>query len=278
MLFALLFAAISAATPQPSASPLKTIIIEHVSPLCTALKSNVYLSIQGLRINDKLVESANMYVLQMGRDFADNRKFGSTSDAQTQAMWGNTAGVFSGEYSQSAALQFDAQHIMQLSSNLSHNLEIIDKLLADPTKFPSDPKTLADRQDLDLKAKLQIVADGQKQALNTIYGLADTYELQALIARGDQTSGAINAGGKQGVSHDEQQVTFQDPISGTERGRKGSQEDPVTAYNDATIKAEEATHNPFVPYVVNVARSQGNVQAAEDDLAPLVYAAVSECK
>jgi hypothetical protein len=276
MLFALVFAAIGA-VPQPTSSPLKTILHEHVSPLCTTLKSNVFQSIQGLRINDKLVGTANGIVLQMGRDFAQTRKFAATNSSQTQAMWGNTAGVFSNEYSQSAALQFDAQHLMELSSNLAHNLEIIDKLLMDSTKFPSDARTVTDRQALDLKTKLQQIADAQKQALNTIYGLADTYELQALIARGDNTRGAINSG-SQHVSHDEQQVTFQDPVSGPERGRQGSREDPVTAYNDATIKAEESTHNPFAPYVVNVARSQGNAQAAEDALAPLVFAAVNECK
>lgn len=276
MLFSALVFAVIAATPQPTATPLRTILHEHVSPLCTALKSNVYLSIQGLRVNDKLVGAANGIVLQMGRDFANTRKFASSSSTQTQAMWGNTAGVFSGEYSQSPALQFDAQHLMAISGNLTHNLEIIDKLLADQSKFPAQAKTLTDRQALDIKARLLQISNAQKQALNTIYGLADTYELQALIARGDNTSGAINGGGT--VSHDEQQVTFQDPIEGPERGRKGSHQDPAMASTEATIKAEEATHNPFVPYFVNVAHSQGNAQVAEDDLAPFVYAAVDECK
>jgi hypothetical protein len=277
MFFALVVAAVAAA-PQPTASPLRTIIHEHVAPLCATLKSNVFLSIQGLRINDKLVENANGFVLQMGRDFSNSRKFASVKSSQLQTMWGNTAGAFSNEYSQNPALQFDAQHLMQVSSDLAQNLEKIDKLLADPSKFPSEAKTLTDRQALDLKQQLQRIADAQRQALNTIYGLADTYELQALIARGDQTSGAINAGGNANVSHDEQQVTFQDPISGPERGRRGSREDPATAYNDATIRAEEATHNPFVPYVLSVVRSQGNAQAAEDDLTPLVYDAVNVCK
>ncbi len=277
-MLALVFAAAMSTVPSPSPSPLKTIVRERVSPLCTTLKSNVFLTIQGLRINDKLVGNAADALLEMGKDFTKFQKFSGVRGSQQQAMWGNTAAAFSGEYDQNPALQFDAQHLMQLSAEVQHNLEIIDNLLQDPSRFPADVKTAQDRQAAALKTQLQAVADQQRSALNQVYGLADTYELQALIARGDGTSGAINGGGSARVSHDDQPVSFQDVLGASERARQGSHADPIGESPGVTVQASELAHNPFARFYVSVAQNQAQTRTAESALAQSVFSAVNECK
>jgi hypothetical protein len=152
-------------------------------------------------------------------------------------------------------------------------------MLKDPARFPTTPKTADDRQALVLKARLQSVADQQQKQLNVLYGLADTYSLQGLIAKGDNTLGAINDGGKGQVSHNDQDVTFQDTISGPERGRAGHATDPALSQNPAiTQTATDLANNPLGRFVLAVMQNEQSTAQAENALSQSVVQTVNSCK
>ncbi|MGB6985506.1 MAG: hypothetical protein WBD74_05945 [Candidatus Aquilonibacter sp.] len=279
MLQALLLAvAVAQAAPAPSASPLKTITTVKSGPICSTLTTTVLHTIQGLQINDKIIESSKPVLVDMAQAWAPNSLAGEKFD-QLQAQWGNApAGTHNVD---NAGLILGAQHIYKVATGLVHNLQIIDNLLDDPARFPADPKTDVDREAALLKAQLQSVADQQRKSLNVLYGMADTFNMQDLIAHGDGTQGAINAGGKNGqVSHNDQDVSFQDPISGPDRGRIGSPKDP-TVDTDPAISQKSLgalANSPMMRFYTGVVEEQQATAQAEGDLSQTVIQVVNQCK
>lgn len=279
MLHALLFAGtVAQAAPAPSASPLRTITTVKSGPLCTTLTSTVLHTVQGLQINDKIIDSSKPVLVDMGKAWMPNSLAGEKFD-QLQAQWGS--GPASTHNVDNAGLILGAQHIYQESQGIVHNLQIIDNMLNDPTRFPPEGKTDQDKQAQLLKAQLQAVADQQKKSLNLLNGLADTFAMQDMIAHGDGTQGTINGGGKgDQVSHNDQDVSFQDPISGPERGRNGSAKDPTVDTDPAiSQKASGLTaNNPMLRFYVGVEQLQATTEQAEDELAGTIMTVVNECK
>ena len=191
-LVVLLAATAGEPSPSPAASPLKTIVHLRSSPLCSTLGNNVFHTIEGLRINDRLIANSKPLLVRMGKDYVAASSVGARMDQQ-QAIWGNTAG---GIHDPNPAIELDNENLIQLTSEIVHSLGIIDSMLKDPARFPVVSKTADDEQAIKLKKQLQAVADAQQKQLNVLYGLGDTYSLQGLIAKGDGTLGAINGGGK----------------------------------------------------------------------------------
>jgi hypothetical protein len=195
---------------------------------------------------------------------------------QAQAQWGNTDG---GVHNPSPAMEMETQSLYRLSSSIVHNLDIIDGMLKDEARFPENPKPGDDREAQKLKSELQAVADSQRQNLNVLYGLADTYSLQALIAKGDGTQGAINEGGHVQVSHNDQDVTFQDVVTGPERGRGGHPTDPGLNQSPAvTQAATDLANNPMARFYLAVAQNQQATQQAETALVQTVMVDVKSCR
>jgi len=279
MLQALLLAVtVAQVAPAPSASPLKTITTVKSAPLCTTLTTTVLYSIQGLQINDHIIEQSKPVLVSMGKAWMPNSLAGEKFD-QLQAQWGNAPG---GTHNvDNPGLILAGQQLYKISQGIVHNLQIIDNMLNDPARFPSDPKTDQDQEALKLKAQLQAVANQQRQNLNVLYGLADTFNMQDLIAHGDSTQGAINAGGSGGqVSHGDQDVSFQDPIYGPSRGRIGSPQDP-TDNTDPAISQKaigELANNPILRFYVGVEQNQVATAHAEDALTKTVLDVVQQCK
>lgn len=278
MLALLLATTVAQVAPSPSASPLKTITTVKSGPLCTTLTTTVLHTIQGLQINDAIIESSKGALVDMGKAWMPNSLAGEKFD-QLQAQWGNApAGTHNVD---DPGLILGAQHIYKIAQGIVHNLQIIDNLLNDPTRFPSQATTDQDKQAQLLKAQLQGVADQQRKSLNVLNGLAETFSMQDLIAKGDGTQGAINSGGSGGqVSHNDQDVSFQDPISGPERGRIGSPKDPTVDTDPAiSQKATGLTaNNPMMRFYIGVLQNQATTEQAEDALAATVMTVVSECK
>jgi hypothetical protein len=275
MLLAVLLAQ---ATPAPTSSPLKTITTVKSAPLCTTLTTTVLHTIQGLQINDHIIEQSKPVLVNMGKAWMPNSVAGEKFD-QLQAQWGNAPG---GTHNvDNPGLILAAQQLYKISSGIVHNLQIIDDMLNDPTRFPTDPKNDQDQEALKLKAQLQAVANQQRQQLNVLNGLADTFSMQDLIAHGDNTQGAINAGGSSGqVSHNDQDVSFQDVISGPDRGRIGSPKDP-TVDTDPAVSQKAigiAANNPIFRFYVGVVQNQVATAHAEDALTGTVLEVVNECK
>jgi hypothetical protein len=274
----LLAITVAQVAPSPSASPLKTITTVKSGPLCTTLTTTVLHTVQGLLINDRIIESSKGVLVDMGKAWMPNSLAGEKFD-QLQAQWGNApAGTHNVD---DPGLILGAQHIYKISQGLVHNLQLIDNLLNDPARFPADPKDDQDRQALLLKEQLQAVADQQRKNLNLLNGLADTFSLQDLIAHGDGTQGAINAGGANGqVSHNDQDVSFQDVTSGPDRGRIGRQKDP-TVDTDPAI-SQKATgldaNNPMMRFYVGVEQNQASTAQSETALTQTVMQVVNQCK
>jgi hypothetical protein len=267
-----------APAPSPTASPLKTITTVKSGPLCTTLTTTVLHTIQGIQINDKIIESSKLVLVDMGKAWLPASTAGEKFD-QLQAQWGNAPG---GTHNvDNPGLILGAQHIYKIAQGLVHNLQIIDNLLNDPARFPVNPQSDQDKEAIQLKQQLQAVADQQRKNLNVLNGMADTFSLQDLIAHGDGTQGAINGGGKgDQVSHNDQDVSFQDVISGPERGRNGSAKDP-TVDTDPAI-SQKATgldaNNPMMRFYVGVEQNQATTEQAENALAQTVLQVVNQCK
>jgi hypothetical protein len=277
LLFAVTVASVSTPAPSPDPTPtLKTIIRVHSSPLCSTLASAVFRAVTGLQINDKLIATSGPLLVGMGKELLPDSYAGKEFD-KLQAQWGNAPG---GVHNTNPGLELDNQRLLQITSEIAHNLAIIDEILADPDRFPSEAKTEDDKVDLLLKAQLQAIADQQRKNLNVLSGLADTFSMQDLIAKGDGTQGAINGGGSRGqVSHNDQDVSFQDAVTGPSRGRVGHAVDPTVDQDPAvTVNPTLLQNNPMARFYAGVVQNQQTTSQAENVLTPTIVAAATECK
>jgi hypothetical protein len=267
MLAILLLLAGTVAEPAPS-PPLKTITRVHASPLCTTLKGSVLFLTQGLQANDRLIESSKPLLLQMGQDFIPVSDVGKSFGARARR--------FAGAHDPSPALLLDNEHLAELTNEIVHNFAIIDAMLNDPERFPTT-KSDDDQKVLLLKAELQAVADRQRGALNILYGLSDTLSLQELVAKGDGMQGATGGGGAAGAGQADQDVSFRDILSASDRGR-GLPVDPTVDQDPAVSQAPSSlSNNPLVRFYLGVAEDQKNVASAENVFTQTVLAAVKFC-
>jgi hypothetical protein len=261
-------------TPLPSAPPLKVIITVKSSPLCQSLTDTVFPTISGLQSNDRIIASTKPVLQDFGRAWVENNDTGQQFDqaaAQPEAIYREPAAVHNAD---NPAMILDARRLARLAEGIVHNLRVIDGLLADPRLTP------------ELRAQLEAVANQQRQNLNVIYGLADTFELQDLIAHGDNTQGALNGGvGKnaQYLSFNDQDVSFQDVLSGPQRGHPlpgGAPRDP-TVDTDPAI-SQKATgvesNNPIYRFYVGVTQNQLATAQAENQLLQAVQTVTDQCK
>jgi hypothetical protein len=272
---AFFLAALVGVAPTPSPTPLPMIAHVKATPLCSTVANNVFYTIGGLRINDKLIANTKPLLIEMGKAYEQSSGVGARFDKQ-QAAWGNTAG---GTHETNTGLVLGNQRLVRLADELVHNLDMIDGILNDPTRFPAVAKTDDDKKALALKAQLQAVADQQRKNLNVLYGLGDTFSLQDLIAKGDQTQGAINGGGQQQVSHNDQDVSFQDVLSGVDRGQSGHATDPGLSQDPSiTQSATDLTNNPMARFFVEVAQNEDATGLAENALTATVISTIKGCR
>jgi hypothetical protein len=102
---ALVLAAVTAATPQPWPTPLKTIATVRSSTLCTTLRENVFGAVEGLRSNDALAEQGHALL---------------------------RSSVYRG------MTPMDEMRLENMGMGMVHNIERIDALLADSHRFTGD--------------------------------------------------------------------------------------------------------------------------------------------
>jgi hypothetical protein len=260
-----------AETPAPAPAALKTIVTVRSTQLCTAVASTALHTIQGLQANDRLIESSKPLLLETGRDFIPVSEVGNA--------FGKRTSHFGGAHDPSPALLLDSQHLVKLTDEIVHNLAIIDSILNDQTRFPATGKTDADREALLLKAQLQAVADQQRKNLNILYGLADTLSLQELVAKGDGMQGATGGGGSGvQVGQSDQDVSFRDVLSASQRGRSGPI-DPTVDQDPAISQAPtELSNSPIARFYVGVAEQQRSTASAENTLTQTVLNVAASCR
>lgn len=120
-------------------------------------------------------------------------------------------------------------------------------------------------------------------SLDAIYGLADTFELQDLIAHGDNTQGVLNEsfkGRNIALSFNDQDVSFQDVTSGPARGVAGAPKDP-TVDTDPAISQKatgELANNPVLRFYEAVEQNQRATAKAEGQLMQTVLDVTNQCK
>lgn len=169
----LLLAQAPAAPPSPSPAPppLKTIIRIRSTPFCTVFRENVFHAVQGLRINDLVIDQGRSVLAKWAYDsVADNGRFGGASRKMDQYQLG------------------------QVVNQAAHNLERVYALLNDPDRFPTAPQNDADRDLLALKATLRAVADSQQRSLDILSGTYETTALYTLLSLGNGDAEAFKTG------------------------------------------------------------------------------------
>ena len=265
----LLIVLVAQVTPLPSAPPLKTIITVKSTPLCQALTGTVLDTISGLQSNDRIVASTKPVLVDFGKAWVDSSITGHHFDQMQIHENFEPADIHNDN---DPAMILDARRLARLAEGIVHNLQVIDGLLADPRLTP------------ELKAQLQAVANEQRKNLNVIYGLADTFELQDLIAHGDNTQGALNVsfGGRPlDSSFNDQDVSFQDVVSGPQRAVAlfaGSRDPTVDTDPAISQKATgELANNPILRFYQAVEQNQVATAHAEDTLTQTVLQAVNQC-
>ncbi len=267
MLPLFLVVVVAQVTPLPSAPPLKTIITVKSTPFCQALTSTVFSTISGLQSNDRIVAATKPVLVDFSKAWVDNSVAGHHFDQMQIHQNFEPADIHNDD---NPEMILDARRLARLAEGIVHNLAVIDGLLADPRLTP------------ELKAQLLAVAYQQRKNLNVIYGLADTFELQNIIAHGDNTQGVLNEtfkGKPIALSANDQDVSFQDILSGPQRAMVGAPQDPTVDTDPAiSQKATSAlANNPIFRFYQGVEQNQVATAHAEDQLTQTVLAATKQC-
>jgi hypothetical protein len=140
--------------PGTGETPLKIIGRTRTSLFCTTLRQNVAPTLLALGKNDDIVAAGHRAFAKMSDDF-----------------------VHAGTGIAIDPLAHDRSYLDQLESALVHNVAVIDKLLADAKRFPSNPKSDDELAAAILKAQLETVEQHQKDVLNLISGTLETERL-----------------------------------------------------------------------------------------------------
>jgi hypothetical protein len=290
MLNALLLVAVVSAEPTPTASPLKTIVRVHSSPICTTIRQNVGYAMEGLQTNDGLVNASKPVLLRMGTEFQQPFEVEAQLTDTDPRHLNGTSSVPGGVHDTNPALLLDNQRLKALAAKLARNLAIIETTLADPTKFPAQAKTDDEQEAQLLKAQLEAIADEQRRSLGVLAGLTDTFSMQDLIAKGDGTQGVINFPGGapsnddpnppgKTASHDDQDVSFKDPISGSAQQNAGTPKDPTVNKDPAVSqRGTDLSNNPMARFYLGVTKIQANTGAAEDALTKTLTDLAASCE
>ena len=149
--------------PSPTSSPPPTIIRLKTSPFCQVLRENVFQAVQGLRINDAVIEQGEVVLAKWARD--------SVVDQPHRGIGG-------------ASIQLDQVRLGYVVTQAARNLQKVHGLLNDPNAFKKDSRTQEDRDLATMNARLQDVATAQERSLNLLSGLYETAALNQLLSKG----------------------------------------------------------------------------------------------
>ncbi len=168
MLFFLLASfVLSTRTPSPQPPPVAPKQIERIrsSPLCDALRQNLFQAVAGLRANDGLVIQGRMMQAKIAYDAAaDPESYGPTGGAGSSS-------------------QMDDVQLGMLIQALVKNNERIDALLSDPKVFRNTSAGEDERELSAARERLEHVLGRQRASLNILSGIDATNEMQDLESR-----------------------------------------------------------------------------------------------
>lgn len=196
--------------PQPSPSPLRTIVNSRITPFCTAFTQNIRYSVQGILLNDSLFERTEPVFLKAAHDMMNSGVDRLSSGANRNP--------------ESAATVLDMNRLQEIGGSIVHNLQTINDILNDGTRFPKQPGNPQDAQLVQLRAQLLAIAKKQNDELNIISGTTAQYMFDTLYNSDVSMGGALAANGKA--------LPNVGTLSGGPLKGKASAGDPVLMRND----------------------------------------------
>jgi hypothetical protein len=171
----------------PSAEPPPTIVHVQSSALCTALRENVAPALFGLIRNDRLVNAGRASLLNLGNE-SEHAPLESSYNQQGAAQVAGSTPRMAEGYS----------HLSDLGRAIERNAETIDRILADDSRFPQQPKTDDEKTLAQMKSQLLNVLDKQKLIVNAFSGSAETAMMDQFAGQGP-TIGAPSTFGGTGI-------------------------------------------------------------------------------
>ncbi len=169
---------LTAQVVSPSALPSAPPTIEHVqsSTLCTALRDNVAPALFGLIRNDKLVSVGRASLLNLGS---------LSEHGQLASGYGENGA----HVTQPLGMTEGNSHLFDIGRSLEKNVETIDRILADPVRFPDHPQTDDEKKLVQIKSELLSVLDMQKLVVNAFSGTADTAMMEQFVSQSPSIGG-----------------------------------------------------------------------------------------
>ncbi len=196
MIFLSLAIVAQVATPLPSPSaaqspgPLKEIGHVRSSILCSALRHNLFPAVEGLRINDALINRGQAMLLRTADDAAAYAASasptggGGAGDPFQEEAAANQ-GSASATGGASAGSEMDAYQLGLLSHDLAKNLDKIAGFLNDPHAFTGTPKSDDERALALAESRLEAVVVRQRASLNILSATAEMNSANDLKSRRD---------------------------------------------------------------------------------------------
>jgi hypothetical protein len=268
--FAALLAVEPMSSPMPQPTPLKTIGHVRTTLLCTALKNNLFPAVTGLRTNDEVIDRGRLLLGKMASD-------SETGSSQKSRATSGRRLISTSQPNH--ALQIDNLQLGELVHAIAQNLDEIEKLLGDPQRFPPKPSA-DDVQLLDqAKVRLEAVADQQRVALNILSGTYETGALQMLLAKGDNTQGALGP-----ASHSDVDVNLQtDPLTVTSQqttgaSNAGTSSPPPSTPVSSTAQTSLFANNSWGQLATGAFIQQKITAQVEDGVLPTVILIVNACR
>jgi hypothetical protein len=170
--------------PAPSVTPPapKTIIRIKSTPFCTVFRENVFHAVEGLRVNDMVIDQGQLLLSKWAYDsIADTGKI-------------EAGGLAEARKSQGPSVKMDQYQLGEVVHQAAHNVQRVYALLNDPQRFPQTAQDDATRDLIKMKAVLQAVADAQERSIDILSGTYETAALLALLSFGNNTVGALQQG------------------------------------------------------------------------------------
>ncbi|MBC5816131.1 MAG: hypothetical protein GIW97_06275 [Candidatus Eremiobacteraeota bacterium] len=150
----LLGLSIAATTPTPAA-PVPEIGHVETSALCSALNAEIGHSIQGILLNDRVIDASGLPMRRMAADLKDG----------------------------SSRFLLDKSQLRELITKGTHNVEVIENLLGG--------LAAAHGSELEkIKQNLAAVVHEQNASFDALNGMLDTYDMEDLQNRPDLLRGA----------------------------------------------------------------------------------------
>ncbi len=149
----------------------RPVIRVKTTPFCQVFRTNIFQAVQGLKINDGVIDQGRMVLAKWAYDsVVDQPHLGSGG----------------------ASLQLDQVQLGNVMAQAAYNLQKVYDLLNDPKLFPKDPRTGEDRDLATMNARLQEVAAAQERSLNMLSGTYESAALDDLLSRGPNRPPGMN--------------------------------------------------------------------------------------